>query len=209
MKMTCVLRKEAGSVDDLFGFVGDFARQGHSTNRPRFTDCGRRRTFHQPCEVQHKSHQPVRITLEQTEEWIELEMTDFDAELFDITTVSFRIWMSRSKSAAMAGWGSTWSESLPTSQLPSRIRQQHYHLPQTDPVSELKKWACNRPDPLCRALEDAKVLAQPMRNINAFRSGKRSKLVRGPNDSGGLGSPLCEYHSIDSSRVEASEIGMS
>ena len=35
-----------------------------------------------------KSHQPVRITLQQTEEWIELEMTDFDAELFDITTVS-------------------------------------------------------------------------------------------------------------------------
>lgn len=89
MKMTCVLRKEAGSVDDLFGFVGDFAREGSLDEQIAFAlTVAAEELFTNLVKYSTKSHQPVRITLEQTEEWIELELTDFDAEKFDITTVS-------------------------------------------------------------------------------------------------------------------------
>lgn len=89
MKMVCVLRKESASVDDLFAFVGDFFAQESIDEETAFQmTVAAEELFSNLVKYSKRSQKPVRITLERKGEWLELEMVDFDAEPFDITTAA-------------------------------------------------------------------------------------------------------------------------
>jgi serine/threonine-protein kinase RsbW len=89
MKMVCVLRKESGSVDDLFAFVGDFFAQESIDEQIAFQmTVAAEELFTNLVKHSKRSQKPVRITLERKGEWLELELVDYDAEPFDITTAS-------------------------------------------------------------------------------------------------------------------------
>lgn len=89
MKMVCVLRKEAGSIDDLFAFVGDFVKRAGIDEDTAFqVTVAAEELFTNLVKYSTRSQQPVRITLEKTADWLELEIIDSNAERFDITTAS-------------------------------------------------------------------------------------------------------------------------
>lgn len=89
MKMVCLLRKEPGSVDDLFAFVADFAKHTGIDEDTAFqVTVAAEELFTNLVKYSTKSRQPVKITLEATGEWLELELVDSDADRFDITTAA-------------------------------------------------------------------------------------------------------------------------
>lgn len=89
MKMVCVLRKEAGSVDDLFDFVGDFVKRAEIDEDTAFqVTVAAEELFTNLVKYSTRSRRPVRITLEKTADWLEMELVDSNAEHFDITTAS-------------------------------------------------------------------------------------------------------------------------
>lgn len=85
--MICSLPKEVSSTDELFSFIEQFVQAEGVDEQSAFQlTVAAEELFTNLVKYSTRSRRPVSIRLEQHRDWLEMQMTDFDAAEFDITT---------------------------------------------------------------------------------------------------------------------------
>jgi anti-sigma regulatory factor (Ser/Thr protein kinase) len=85
--MICVIAKEVASTDELFAFIEQFVQSEAVDDQTAFQlTVAAEELFTNLVKYSTRSRRPVSIRLEQHQGWLEMQMTDFDSDEFDITT---------------------------------------------------------------------------------------------------------------------------